>query len=763
MANTIQLRRGTSDVALSGGSATVANTGEPVVFLPDSGDQKFYIAKSGTAGDFVWMGAPISDTTSESSATKLMTANAIQAAITAGVQGEDTLAEMGDTDISSAASGHILVHDGSDSFDNVAVSGDVALAANGAVTIQSDAVEHSMLNDNCISGFTNIGAAPDNSDELLISDGGTLKAMTVANLASNSSFASGTPTDITVADESSDTTCFPLFVTAATGDLAPKSGTNLTFNSSSGLLTAGSFAGNITGDVTGDVTGNADTATKLAATKTINGTAFDGSDNITLGNDSVTAAMINDDLISGSAAALTSGLASTDELLISDAGTLKNMDVSVLQSYLQSNLTFTTNTDTDVSVDNLKTRLAGGFGSNAVTIGDSTDVVTIGNDLIVTGDLTVSGDTTTLNVATLDVEDKNITLNKGSGDTSGSADGAGITIQDAENASTDATLLWTASSDTFTFSHAINATLATAAQTNVTSVGALDGGSITSGFGNINNGSSTITTTGLISGGSLDIDNVLINGTTIGHTDDTDLMTVADGLLTVAGEISVTTLDIGGTNVTSTAAELNILDGVTSTATELNIMDGNTSATSTTVADADRVVFNDNGTMKQVAVTDLAAYFDDEITAMPNLVTSGALNSGSITSGFGNINNGSSTITTTGLISGGSLDIDDVLINGTTIGHTDDTDLITLADGLVTVAGEISVTTLDIGGTNVAATAAEINIIDGDTSATSTTLASADRMVMNDAGTMKQVALSDLVTYLEDGSTSGLNIDGGAI
>ena len=58
-------------------------------------------------------------------------------------------------------------------------------------------------------------------------------------------------TTVTVADESSDTTCFPLFVTAATGNLAPKSGTNLTFNSSTGLLTATAFAGNITGDVTG--------------------------------------------------------------------------------------------------------------------------------------------------------------------------------------------------------------------------------------------------------------------------------------------------------------------------------------------------------------------------------------------------------------------------------------------------------------------------------------------------------------------------------
>ena len=69
-----------------------------------------------------------------------------------------------------------------------------------------------------------------------------------------------TPTDITVADESSDTSCFPLFTTAATGDLAPKSGTNLTFNSSSGILTATGFAG----PITGAVTGNADTVTTNA-------------------------------------------------------------------------------------------------------------------------------------------------------------------------------------------------------------------------------------------------------------------------------------------------------------------------------------------------------------------------------------------------------------------------------------------------------------------------------------------------------------------
>ena len=59
----------------------------------------------------------------------------------------------------------------------------------------------------------------------------------------NIDFVVATPTDITVADESSDTTCFPLFVTAATGDLAPKSGSNLTFNSNTGALAATSFSG----------------------------------------------------------------------------------------------------------------------------------------------------------------------------------------------------------------------------------------------------------------------------------------------------------------------------------------------------------------------------------------------------------------------------------------------------------------------------------------------------------------------------------------
>ena len=120
----------------------------------------------------------------------------------------------------------------------------------------------------------------------------------------------------------------------------------------------------------------------------------------------------------------------------------------------------------------------------------------------------------------------------------------------------------------------------------------------------------------------------------------------------------------GASSVTASRALVSDGTGATAasdvTASELSLLDGGTSATSTSVADGDRVILNDNGTMVQVAVTDLAAYFDDEITAMPNLVTTaattvGALNSGSITSGFGTIDTGSSSITTTGTITYGTL------------------------------------------------------------------------------------------------------------
>ena len=61
-----------------------------------------------------------------------------------------SIAGASDTDISSASSGHILIHDGSNSFDNKPMSGDATLAASGALTIANDAVEQAMIADDAV-------------------------------------------------------------------------------------------------------------------------------------------------------------------------------------------------------------------------------------------------------------------------------------------------------------------------------------------------------------------------------------------------------------------------------------------------------------------------------------------------------------------------------------------------------------------------------------------------------------------------------------
>ena len=396
-------------------------------------------------------------------------------------------------------------------------------------------------------------------------------------------------------------------------------------------------------------------------------------------------------------------------------------------------------TDNDIDLGTSSVEFKNAFFDGAVTTDTIVVNSTIGHDddtdlmTLADGIVTVAGE---ISVTTLDIGGTNVTstaaeLNILDGVTSTAAELNildGVTATTAElnimDGGTSATSTTVADADRVVFNDG-----GTMKQVAVTDLAAYFDDEITA--------MPNLTSVGTLT--TLTVDNVIINGTTIGHTDDTDLITLADGIATVAGEVSMTTLDIGGTNVTATAAELNIMDGVTATTAELNIMDGvtattaelnimdgvtattaelnlmdgGTSASSTTLAAADRLIVNDNGTMKQVALSDFETFFESALDTTSNITTVGALDSGSITSGFGNIDTGSSTITTTGLITGGSLDIDDVVINGTTIGHTDDTDLMTVANGVLTVAGEVSMTTLDIGGTNVTSTAAELNILDG--------------------------------------------------
>ena len=237
-----------------------------------------------------------------------------------------------------------------------------------------------------------------------------------------------------------------------------------------------------------------------------------------------------------------------------------------------------------------------------------------------------------------------------------------------------------------------------------------------------------------------------------------------------------------------TSAELAVLDGITATTTELNYVDGVTSniqtqldaknasitgsattidtetitasralvtdgsgkvavsdVTSTELGYLDNVTSNIQTQLdaKNASITGSATTIDTEtITASRALVTdgSGKVAVSDVTSTeLGYLDNVTSNIQT-------QLDAKNASITGSAT--TIDTETITASRALITDgSGKVAVSDV---------TSTELNMLDGGTSATSTTVVDADRLILNDDGTMKQIAVTDLNTYLG----SATSIDG---
>ena len=205
-------------------------------------------------------------------------------------------------------------------------------------------------------------------------------------------------------------------------------------------------------------------------------------------------------------------------------------------------------------------------------------------------------------------------------------------------------------------------------------------------------------------------------------------VTAGDGLDKNGNELSVDLKANGGLVIEST--ELAVDLSASSITGTLAISDGGTGATS---ASASRTALG-------LAIgTNIQAY-DADLDALSGCQSGGAAALAALTSSEIQILDGA-TVSTSEL---NKLD-----------GVTSSTAELNILDGVTSTASELNV--LD----GITSTTTELNLMDGGTSATSTTLAAADRFVCNDAGTMKQVALSDLVTFLEDESASSFNIDGG--
>ena len=167
------------------------------------------------------------------------------------------------------SSGDQLTTDGSGALSwSAAVN--VAAASLTGTTMAANVVTSSLTSVGTLTGLTvdgDVTFTGASSNGLWDKSANAFVANVTGNLTGNASGSSGSCTGnaasatyasaVTVADESSDTSCFPLFATAATGNLDVYSGSNLTFNSSSGALTATSFVGDLTGAVTGTASGNA--------------------------------------------------------------------------------------------------------------------------------------------------------------------------------------------------------------------------------------------------------------------------------------------------------------------------------------------------------------------------------------------------------------------------------------------------------------------------------------------------------------------------
>ena len=156
--------------------------------------------------------------------------------------------------------------------------------------------------------------------------------------------------------------------------------------------------------------------------------------------------------------------------------------------------------------------------------------------------------------------------------------------------------------------------------------------------------------------------------------------------ITLTGELDAGSLDISGNaDIDGTLeADAMTLNGtaITATATlSTGISNTNVPVFTTGVADDDFLRVAGTSIEGRSAAEVLSDIGASAVAGSSSIVTTGALNSGSITSGFGTINNGSSTITTTGVITGGSL----LVADAGTIGSASDTDAVAISS-----AGQVS-------------------------------------------------------------------------
>lgn len=589
-----------------------------------------------------------------------------------------TIGHTGDTDLMTVASG-VLTVAGEVDATSLDISGDADIDG----TLEADAITvNGTALDTHIAGVTVTNAT--NSAHTLVTDNEN------TNEDNPITFVEG--------------------ATTSTGNIGLEMDGDFHYNPSTGRLTASQLAGtlqtasqtNITGVgtiLTGVWNGTAvasaylDSDTMhLSVAQTITGEkTIDGSDKFYFRDSAIYLHSDADgylEMVADTGVSLKIG--STEQVILTDGA-------------------FTPTSDSDVDL-----------GSSSKYWKDSyIDSITTTGNVVVGGNLTVSGTTTTVDSTTVAIADSMLKLAKDQADTADAVD-FGFYGQYGDSGTHKYAGIFrdlSASGDPWTFFDGLQAEPGTTVNTSGTGYDLADisAGGITSADGFtgtlLTAAQGNITSLGTLS--TLTVDNVIINGTTIGHTDDTDLITLADGVFTVAGEIDGTTLDISGnadidgtTNLDDVDIDGNVqLDGtltvgVDDTGYDVKLFGATSGAyllwdesdnELETAGDATINIIKDKLKIGGTAVTTTAAELNFLDTAAANtVVNSKAVIYGSSGELAGTLSTAAQgNVTSLGTLS--TLTVDNVIINGTTIGHTDDTDLITLADGSATFAGDVAV------------------------------------------------------------------------
>lgn len=404
MPSTILIKRGTTDPTaanVTNSGELAANTTTPKLFIKTASD-------SVTAP--IWIGATIESSPSDwTSASKLATQSAINTTFMPKSGGAFT------GDVTLNAQSDLRFAD-SDSSNWVAFQAPATVASNVTWTLPS--------------------ADGTNGQVLMTNGTGTL------------SFAdASSATTVTTSSDNTATTRYLVFSTSAGSGktlYVDDTTSTLTYNPNTGVITGTQFTGNTVGTHSGNVT-----TSGLNGTLTITSQGSDSNAVISL---------------TGAATPFTTATITADSVTLAQG----NLTMGGTSGAMELPTTFTiADTATVTNTLNIQTGATASAATKTINIGtggqagsttninlgstNGTCTVTVNKDLVVTGNLTINGTTTTVNSTTLTIDDKNIVL--GNDNTLDSAaDGGGITL----NGATPKTLNWVDATDAWTSSEHFN-------------------------------------------------------------------------------------------------------------------------------------------------------------------------------------------------------------------------------------------------------------------------------------------------------------------